>query len=117
MENKRFGEIIISIILFIVCIPMLLFLHSIPTEISIQSSGFDPNYTSTYTGPVTWTNNDNKTHRVVSDSGLFDSGNLSTGQSYTYDFSWHDFGYYHYHDSINTSMKGRIQVEMISGGG
>jgi hypothetical protein len=37
--------------------------------------------------------------------------------NYTYDFSWHYTGYYHYHDSINTSMKGRIQVEMVDGEG
>lgn len=53
----------------------------------------------------------------MSDYGWFDSGNLSPGQNYTYDFSWHETGYYPYHDSINTSMKGRIHVEMISGGG
>lgn len=117
MKDERVGEIIISVIILSIVIPALIFLHSIPTEISIQNSGFDPNYTSTYTGPVTWTNKDNKTHRVISDHGWFDSGNLRPGQSYTYDFSWHKLGYYHYHDSLNTSMKGRIQVEMGSGGG
>ena len=117
MKDEKLGEIIISVIGILVVIPLLLFLHSIPTEVTIQSSGFDPNYTSTYTGPVTWTNKDNKTHRVISDYGWFDSGNLSPGQSYTYDFSWHDLGNYPYHDSRNTSMKGRIQVEMTNGGG
>ena len=117
MEDEKLGEILISIIGLLIIIPSLIFLHSIPEEIAIQSSGFDPNDTSTYTGPVTWTNKDNKIHRVISDYGWFDSGNLMPGQSYTYDFSWHDLGYYHYHDSMNTSMKGRIQVEMIDGDG
>lgn len=117
MKSEKSVELIIGALILLGICAILFSLHTIPTEITIQSSGFDPNYTSTYTGPVTWTNNDNKTHHVVSDSGLFDSGDLNPGQSYTYDFSWHDFGNYHYHDSINTSIKGRIQVEMISGGG
>jgi len=117
MKSEKLGEAIISVVILSIVIPALLFLHSIPEEISIQSSGFDPNVTSTYTGPVTWINKDNKTHRVISDYGWFDSGNLRPGQSYTYDFSWHDFGNYPYHDSTNTSMKGKIQVEMVMGGG
>ncbi len=102
--------------LFLVFIGISMFLHSIPMVITIQSSGFDPNNTGIYPGTVIWVNNDTKTHRIVSDYGWFDSGNLSPGQNYTYDFSWHKTGYYPYHDSLNTSLKGRIHVMMIQGG-
>ncbi len=117
MKNDKLPEIIISVVLLLIFFTLLLLLHGIPTVISIQSSGFEPNNTGIYPGTVIWVNNDKKIHRIISDSGLFDSGNLSPGQNYTYDFSWHETGYYQYHDLINTSLKGRIQVEMVDGEG
>ena len=47
---------------------------------------------------VTWTNNDGERHRVRTTSGPeeFDSGNLETGESYSYTFAI--TGTYNYHD-------------------
>ena len=58
---------------------------------------------------VTWTNNDSATHRVVSDTGLFDSGDLSQGGTFSYTFN--TAGSYPYHCSIHTYMKGTIIVK------
>lgn len=114
MKNEKLPEIIISVVILLVFFILLLFLHSIPTVINIQSSGFEPNNTGIYPGTVIRVNNDNKIHRIISDSALFDSGNLRPGENYTYDFSGHETGYYNYHDLINTSQKGRIEVEMVT---
>lgn len=116
MEDEKPEWMIISVIAFlIIFISIIIPLHDSPTEITISSSGFDPKIQDIYPGKVTWTNNDNKPHHIVSDSGLFDSGELSHGQSYTYDFSWHELGLHRYHDSTNTSMKGTIQIIMGPG--
>jgi len=55
-----------------------------------------------------WINNDSKTHRVVSDDGKFDSGDLAPGQEYI--FHPPSPGVYHYHDSMNPSMEGTLKV-------
>lgn len=109
------GELLIGLPIFVVCLLLLLGLHDIPAEIYVGNSGFDPNVTNIYPSKVTWTNNDSQIHRIVSDDGLFDSGNLSPGENYTYDFSYHKNRIYKYHDSTNTSLKGTIQIEMGPG--
>jgi plastocyanin len=58
---------------------------------------------------VTWTNKDSATHTVVSDSGVFQSGNLAVNATYTYTFS--TAGSYAYHCSIHPSMKGTVIVQ------
>jgi plastocyanin len=92
----------------------LIFFHFNTTVVVIQSSGFDPSDVNIYPGTVTWINNDTRTHRVVSDYGWFDSGNLTPGQSYNYTFR--GVGAYPYHCSMDTSLKGTIRVEMLIGG-
>jgi plastocyanin len=59
---------------------------------------------------VTWTNNDTVDHDVASDTGVFDSGNLSPGQTFSYTFP--TAGTYPYFDSIygEASMSGAVQV-------
>lgn len=57
---------------------------------------------------VTWLNKDSTSHRTVSDSGVFDSGDLTNGQSYNFTFS--QAGSFPYHRSIHPSMKGTIVV-------
>ena len=59
---------------------------------------------------VTWTNTDSIAHTSTSDSGVWDSGTLAPGQSYSYTFS--SPGTFPYHCAIHgaASMSGVIQV-------
>jgi plastocyanin len=57
---------------------------------------------------VTWTNKDDEPHTIVSDTGLFRSGALDTGESFSFRFE-HP-GTYHYACSIHPRMVGTIVV-------
>jgi len=88
--------------------------------VSIQP-GSAVNTTTTYYSPttitvvigvnntVTWTNNDNIAHTVTADNGVFDSGLLNQGQTWTYTFTTP--GTYAYHCSIHPWMKGTVVVK------
>jgi len=55
---------------------------------AIQSSQFSPANLEVRVGTtVTWTNNDGVMHTVTSDSGVFDSGYLSNGDTFTFTFT------------------------------
>lgn len=54
---------------------------------------------------VVWTNQGGRVHTVTSDTGAFDSGNISSGGSYQHTFSKE--GYYYYHCRYHGS-KGRV---------
>ena len=84
--------------------------HNLDTvNVSIQNSTFNPSDFITFNGNrVNWTNHDSTTHRIVSDYGWFDSGNLAPGQSYNYTFD--NTGAYPYHDALNSSIKGTVRV-------
>jgi plastocyanin len=58
---------------------------------------------------VTWTNKDDEPHTVVSDSGLFRSGALDTGESFSFRFD--KPGTYRYACSIHPRMLGTIVVD------
>jgi len=78
-------------------------------SIAIQNYAFNP---STLTIPkgvtVTWKNYDPVQHTVTSNSGIFSSPLLSTGDTYTYQFN--NTGSFSYHCSIHTYMTGTIVV-------
>lgn len=57
---------------------------------------------------VTWTNQDDEPHTVVSDSGLFRSGALDTKESFSFRFD--QPGTYHYACSIHPRMIGTVVV-------
>lgn len=57
---------------------------------------------------VTWTNKDGAPHTSTSDDGLWDSGALSQGDSYSHTFD--QAGIFNYHCTIHTSIKGTITV-------
>jgi hypothetical protein len=48
------------------------------------------------------------THRLVSNTGVFDSGNIAPGRSYTFTFA--AAGTYTYHCSIHPGMVGTITI-------
>ena len=56
---------------------------------------------------VTWNNEDEVTHDITLDNGLFDKDVLA-GESFTYIFN--QTGIYDYHCDIHPSMKGRVVV-------
>jgi plastocyanin len=58
---------------------------------------------------VTWTNKDSTTHTVISDNGVFQSGNMAPNATFTYTFN--NAGTFPYHCSIHPSMKGTVVVQ------
>jgi plastocyanin len=79
-------------------------------SVTMKGLAFNPSSLTIIKGAnVTWTNDDSTTHTVTSDTGAFESGNLSPGNSFTHQFS--DTGTFPYHCSIHTFMKGTITVQ------
>jgi plastocyanin len=79
-------------------------------QISIKDFMFAPNSLTIKAGStVRWANQDNEPHTVVSDTGLFKSGAMDTGENFTYTFD--KPGTYHFICSIHPQMVGTIVVE------
>jgi hypothetical protein len=53
--------------------------------------------------------NDSPTHTVTSDTGVWDSGNLSPGKSFS--FTFNQVGTFPYHCNIHSSMTAKIVVQ------
>ncbi len=71
--------------------------------------GYAPaNFTTTAGKTVTWANKDTTTHTVTGTTGLFDSGILSPGQTYTHTFA--QAGVYSYYCTLHSWMKGNVTV-------
>ena len=60
---------------------------------------------------ITWTNNDPVPHTVTSDDGLWDSGDIATGKSFSKRFELP--GTYAYHCGNHPSMQGTIVVSAM----
>jgi plastocyanin len=81
----------------------------VPNSVSIVDFGFQPqNITITAGSSLTWTNNGTHNHTSTSDIGLWDSGTLAPGQSYTHLFNTP--GVYTYHCSFHSSMTATVTV-------
>lgn len=77
--------------------------------IKITSSSFQPSLITVPTGAtVTWVNSDSSDHTVTANNGEFGSGNLATGQEYTYTFT--TAGTYDYYCQVTPAIKGRVIV-------
>jgi plastocyanin len=70
-----------------------------PPEISVSSEG----------NIVSWTNDDSTEHTVTADDGSFDSGPISSGD--TFDNTFDEPGDFGYHCSIHPFMTGVVIVE------
>jgi len=87
---------------------------SIPPNSGVDpsSKGYSPDVVHVVIGvnnTVMWVNNDVSIHTVTSvPAGLFDSGNLNTGQSWTYTFKTP--GTYQYHCIYHGWMTGEVVV-------
>ncbi|MGZ3892459.1 MAG: cupredoxin domain-containing protein [Bacteroidia bacterium] len=80
-----------------------------PNEVYIQNMAFSP--TSLYikaNTTVKWTNKDGTDHTVTSTTGLFDSGKLNNGATYSHQFT--SEGTYTYKCTIHSGMTGTITV-------
>ncbi|HML04639.1 MAG TPA: cupredoxin domain-containing protein [Methanobacterium sp.] len=78
--------------------------------IIIQNGAFNPNSLTIKTGTnVQWTNRDNTTHQVISDSGAFQSPVLNPGDSYNFYFA--KSGVFGYHCGIHSTETGTIIVQ------
>ena len=118
-QSHILSGIVIGSLVGLFLIGSFLLMPSGPDTITIQSSGFSSNLSqipdiNSYS-TIKWINNDTKPHRIVSDYGWFDSGDLSPGQSYSHNFYGDGKGNYPYHDITNPSMKGNIQVYIPTG--
>ena len=82
--------------------------------ISITDSGFSPNPVNNHTigNGAKWTNNGTKSHTVTDSSGagIFDSGAIAPGGTYTFVFV--GAGVYQYKDTLST-ITGTVKAPMI----
>jgi plastocyanin len=78
--------------------------------VTIQNLAFSPSALTVPVGTtVTWTNNDSTAHTVTSKTGLFDSGIMNQGA--TFSFTFNNKGVFEYHCTIHTTMNGTVTVE------
>lgn len=78
-------------------------------EVLIQSMSFSPSSITITAGEtVKWTNNDAMTHTVTSNDGLFESGDLANGSSFSKKFP--DKGTFNYHCTYHVGMTGTVIV-------
>lgn len=85
--------------------------------VSAGDSYFSPQTITVPVGStVTWTNSGNMPHTVTSDTGLFNSGSLSPGSTYSVSFGV--AGTYHYYCSFHGGVGGSgMSGTVIVGGG
>ena len=78
-------------------------------DVTIQNFAFNPPSITIKVGTtVRWTNQDSATHSVTSDTGVWDSGNVAHGATYSRVFD--TVGTFAYHCAIHPSMKGTVIV-------
>ena len=78
-------------------------------EVWIQNMAFNPSTITVAAGTtITWTNKDAVIHNVTSNTGLFSSGSISTGGTFSYTFS--TSGTFSYYCTIHPSMTASVTV-------
>jgi hypothetical protein len=85
--------------------------HEFPitVPVSIVNFAFVPEDVTINVGDtVMWTNNDPFAHTTTSDSGVWDSGSLSSGATFSFTFT--TAGSFPYHCTIHPTMIGTITV-------
>jgi plastocyanin len=84
---------------------------TIPRGAAVQgNTAYSPgNFTLKAGNTVTWVNKDTTVHTVTSStSGLFDSGNLNPGQTWSHAFT--QSGVFKYYCTLHAWMKGNVTV-------
>ena len=80
-------------------------------NVAIRNYAFTPNTITVVIGmnnTVTWTNYDSVIHTVTADDNSWGSGNLASGDNYTYTFQ--SAGTFGYHCTIHTYMTAKVVV-------
>jgi plastocyanin len=78
-------------------------------EVFIQGMAFSPSTITITAGTtVTWTNKDGVAHTVTSTTGLFDSGSISTNETYSHLFS--TAGTFPYLCTVHPTMTATVKV-------
>lgn len=81
--------------------------------VSIVDFGFNPQSVTIPVGSsIRWTNTGNRNHTSASDNGLWNSGTIPPGQTFTRVFT--TVGSFPYHCNIHPAMTGTINVVAIS---
>ena len=81
-----------------------------PASATIENFAFSPATITVAIGTtITWTNQDSAAHTVTSDSGVFDSGSISQGKTFSYTFN--EKGSFNYHCTFHPNMKGTVIVQ------
>src|ERR1700745_3009744 len=79
-------------------------------EVWMQNTAFTPSsITVAVNTTIKWTNKDGMNHTVTSTTGLFDSGNISSGGVYSRQFT--ATGTYPYKCTIHPGMTGTVIVQ------
>jgi len=79
-------------------------------EVWIQNMAFSPiTITVTAGTTISWTNKDGVAHTVTSNTGLFDSGSISSGSG-TYSHMFSTAGTFPYHCTVHPSMTATVIV-------
>jgi alcohol dehydrogenase (cytochrome c) len=82
------------------------------TNVTIEDFDFNPGVLGVAVPPgttITWTNNGPTTHTTTSDNGVWDSGDLPAGQSFSFMFT--DPGVYWYFCRPHPFMRGTITID------
>lgn len=117
MHRRIFGRIGLFLVAFALlasALAVALPASATPSTVNvvINSYSFTPSSITVVIGvnnTVTWTNQQTGVvHTVTSNTGIFSSSELSSGQSFTYTFSAP--GTYAYHCKIHTYMQGTVVV-------
>jgi hypothetical protein len=78
--------------------------------VTIKNFSFQPSPLTISVGTtVTWTNQDSVAHTSTSDNGVWDSGSIAPGASYS--FTFNQAGSFAYHCAIHPNMHGMIIVQ------
>lgn len=114
MKLKRLLAGLLCVLLACLCICTVSGQMQAPVAVELRNSTYQPPTVTVEPGTtVLWTNYDTLSHSVTSMTGIFDSGELETGDSFNYTFT--EPGTYTYGCRINqslesTRMPGRVVV-------
>jgi plastocyanin len=76
-------------------------------EVFIQNMAYNPSSLTVQANTtIKWTNKDGVAHTVTSDTGLFDSGSMNNGSTFSYTFK--NPGTYFYHCTPHPSMTASV---------